>query len=102
MMRAVSGSGPFGAEAQMAWLGHPAQAADCPAVCDSGPGQCSGDGQIGFSTTLECTLVLPGSGATSFGAFNAKVKSCASCTASSTSEGAIWMSAVGSRGAFVG
>lgn len=41
VMIEMSGSGPFGAEAHMAWLGQPAQAEDWPAVCDSGPGQCS-------------------------------------------------------------
>lgn len=40
----MSGSGPLGAEAQIAWLGQPAQASDCPACSDSGPGQCSGSG----------------------------------------------------------
>lgn len=43
-MRGMSGSGPFGADAQMAWLGQPAQESAWPACCDSGPGQCSGSG----------------------------------------------------------
>jgi hypothetical protein len=43
-MRGISGSGPFGAEAQMLWLGHPLHASPCPACSDSGPGQCSGSG----------------------------------------------------------
>lgn len=30
-MRGMSGSGPFGAEAQMVWFGQPAQASDLPA-----------------------------------------------------------------------
>lgn len=40
-MRGMSGSGPFGAEAHIAWLGQPAQESAWPACCDSGPGQCS-------------------------------------------------------------
>lgn len=43
-MSGMSGSGPLGADAQMAWLGQPAHAASLPAACDSGPGQCSGSG----------------------------------------------------------
>lgn len=46
VMRAMSGSGPFGVEAQMIWLGQPAQASPWPASVDSGPGQCSGSGAI--------------------------------------------------------
>lgn len=38
----MSGSGPFGADAQIDWLGQPAQASPLPADWDSGPGQCSG------------------------------------------------------------
>ena len=41
VMRGMSGSGPLGAEAHIAWLGHPAQESALPAVADSGPGQCS-------------------------------------------------------------
>jgi hypothetical protein len=37
----MSGSGPLGAEAHIAWLGQPAQESAWPAVRDSGPGQCS-------------------------------------------------------------
>ena len=36
---AISGSGPFGAEAQAAWLGHPAQLAALPACSLCVPGQ---------------------------------------------------------------
>lgn len=43
-MEGMSGSGPLGAEAQMDWLGQPAQEADVPAVVEEGPGQCSGSG----------------------------------------------------------
>jgi len=43
-MSGRSGSGPFGAEAQICWLGQPAQEAAVPACWDSGPGQCSGVG----------------------------------------------------------
>lgn len=67
----ISGSGPLGAEAQMAWLGQPAQESAFPAVSDSGPGQCSG------------------SGATSLGAFLRWLER-TSCTESATSsEGAM-------------
>lgn len=38
----ISGSGPLGAAAQMAWLGQPLHASPLPACSDSGPGQCSG------------------------------------------------------------
>lgn len=37
----MSGSGPLGAAAQMAWLGQPLHASLLPAWSDSGPGQCS-------------------------------------------------------------
>ena len=40
----MSGSGPFGADAHIAWFGHPAQESAFPAASDSGPGQCSGSG----------------------------------------------------------
>jgi hypothetical protein len=43
VMIGMSGSGPFGAEAQMAWFGQPAHASPFPACSDSGPGQCSVD-----------------------------------------------------------
>jgi len=43
-MAGMSGSGPLGADAQMAWLGQPAQESAFPAASDSGPGQCSGSG----------------------------------------------------------
>ncbi len=46
MIRGMSGSGPFGVEAQMLWLGQPAQASPWPASLDSGPGQCSGSGAM--------------------------------------------------------
>jgi len=42
----MSGSGPLGAEAQISWLGQPAQASALPAASDSGPGQCSGSGAL--------------------------------------------------------
>ncbi len=76
-MAGISGSGPLGAEAHIAWFGQPAQESAFPAVCDSGPGQCSG------------------SGATSFGALF-KGLDRTSCTSSgSSSEGAMmcmgWM-----------
>ena len=38
-MASRSGSGPLGAVAQISWLGHPAQAADLPAVSLLVPGQ---------------------------------------------------------------
>jgi hypothetical protein len=41
VMMGMSGSGPLGAEAHIAWLGQPAQESAWPAVRDSGPGQCS-------------------------------------------------------------
>jgi hypothetical protein len=41
VMMGMSGSGPFGAEAHIAWLGQPAQLSALPAWRDSGPGQCS-------------------------------------------------------------
>ena len=46
MMRGMSGSGPLGVDAQILWLGQPAQASPCPASLDSGPGQCSGSGAM--------------------------------------------------------
>ncbi len=45
-MREMSGSGPFGVDVQMLWLGQPAQASPWPARLDSGPGQCSGSGAM--------------------------------------------------------
>jgi len=48
----ISGSGPLGAEAHIAWLGHPAQESDFPAVSDSGPGQCSGSGATSLGAVL--------------------------------------------------
>ena len=45
-MRGRSESGPMGVEAQMLWLGQPAQASPWPARLDSGPGQCSGSGAM--------------------------------------------------------
>ena len=45
-MKGMSGSGPFGVEAQMLWLGQPTQASPWPACLDSGPGQCSGSGAM--------------------------------------------------------
>lgn len=51
-MSAMSGSGPLGAEAQIAWLGQPAQESACPAVEDSGPGQCSGSGATSLGADL--------------------------------------------------
>ena len=50
MIKGISGSGPFGAVAQIAWFGHPAQESALPACWDSGPGQCSGSGatRLGF------------------------------------------------------
>ena len=41
VMSGMSGSGPFGAEAQIFWLGQDWQASPEPALEDSGPGQCS-------------------------------------------------------------
>ena len=41
VMSGISGSGPFGAEAHIDWLGHPVHASSLPARLDSGPGQCS-------------------------------------------------------------
>ncbi|EZG03341.1 hypothetical protein H106_06825 [Trichophyton rubrum CBS 735.88] len=41
VMSGMSGSGPLGAEAHIAWFGHPAQASPFPACDDVGPGQCS-------------------------------------------------------------
>lgn len=42
----ISGSGPLGAEAHISWFGQPAQESAFPALCDSGPGQCSGSGAM--------------------------------------------------------
>ena len=44
VMSGMSGSGPFGAEAQIFWFGQPAQESAVPACWDSGPGQCSVEG----------------------------------------------------------
>lgn len=52
VMSGISGSGPFGAVAQMAWFGQPAQESALPACCDSGPGQCSEFHQHG-NTSVE-------------------------------------------------
>lgn len=46
MMRGMSESRPLGVDAQMVWLGQPAQASPWPASLDSGPGQCSGSGAM--------------------------------------------------------
>lgn len=51
-MIAMSGSGPLGAEAHIAWLGQPAHESAFPAVLDSGPGQCSGSGATSFGAVL--------------------------------------------------
>lgn len=51
-MRGISGSGPLGAEAQIAWLGQPAQESALPAASDSGPGQCSGSGATSLGAAL--------------------------------------------------
>lgn len=48
VMSGISGSGSLEADAQIAWLGHPAQDSALPAVSDSGPGQCSGSGATSF------------------------------------------------------
>ena len=43
----MSGSGPLGfCDAQMDWLGQPAQAEEVPAEEDSGPGQWAGSGAM--------------------------------------------------------
>jgi hypothetical protein len=52
VMAGMSGSDPFGADAQIAWLGQPAQESALPAVSDSGPGQCSGSGATSLGATL--------------------------------------------------
>lgn len=44
-MAARSGSGPFGAVAQAAWFGQPAQASAFPACSFSAPGQSADRGQ---------------------------------------------------------
>ena len=78
-MAGISGSGPLGAEAHIAWFGQPAQESAFPAVSDSGPGQCSG------------------SGATSFGALFRGLER-TSCTSSGASrEGAIMCVGVNGR-----
>jgi hypothetical protein len=51
-MAGMSGSGPFGAGAQMAWFGHVWQASPCPACIDSRPGQCSGSGATSWFVPL--------------------------------------------------
>lgn len=48
----MSGSGPLGAEAHIAWFGQPAQESAFPAVSDSGPGQCSGSGATSLGAVL--------------------------------------------------
>lgn len=64
VMMGMSGSGPFGAEAHMDWLGHPLQASPWPACSDSGPGQCS----VVVSILIQdFVLDVPGSGATRVG-----------------------------------
>ena len=52
VMRGISGSGPLGAEAHIAWLGQPAQESAFPAASDSGPGQCSGSGATRVGAVL--------------------------------------------------
>jgi hypothetical protein len=52
VMSGISGSELLGADAQMAWLGRPAQESALPAVSDSGPGQCSGSGATSFGAVL--------------------------------------------------
>lgn len=52
VMRGMSGSGPLGAEAQIAWFGQPAQESAFPAASDSGPGQCSGSGATSLGAAL--------------------------------------------------
>jgi hypothetical protein len=95
-MTGISGSGPFGAEAHIAWLGQPAQLSAVPACCDSGPGQCSKiEHQHLFDHTATGACCdggvagrcVPGSGATSFGA--ALSGASKSICVGSSSEGAI-------------
>lgn len=52
VMIEISGSGPLGAEAHIAWLGQPAHESDFPADSDSGPGQCSGSGATSLGAAL--------------------------------------------------
>ena len=52
VMAGMSGSGPLGADAHIAWLGHPAQESAVPAAADSGPGQCSGSGATSLGADL--------------------------------------------------
>ena len=52
VMRGMSGSGPFGAEAHIDWFGQPWQASPCPACSDSGPGQCSGNDQLRTTASM--------------------------------------------------
>jgi hypothetical protein len=52
VMAGMSGSGPLGAEAHIAWFGQPAQESAFPAVSDSGPGQCSGSGATSLGALL--------------------------------------------------
>ena len=66
LMRGISGSGPFGADSQIVWLGHPAQASPLPARLDSGPGQCS------FSHVSSFLRVVGGDNAR--GAYRAQVQ----------------------------
>lgn len=47
-MREMSGSGPLGAEAHIAWFGQPAHESAVPAAWESAPGQCSGSGATRF------------------------------------------------------
>lgn len=51
-MIGMSGSGPLGADAHIAWLGHPSQESAFPAASDSGPGQCSGSGATSLGAVL--------------------------------------------------
>lgn len=51
-MMGISGSGPLGAEAHIAWFGQPAHESAFPAASDSGPGQCSGSGATSFGAAL--------------------------------------------------
>lgn len=61
----ISGSGPLGAEAHIAWLGQPSQESAFPAASDSGPGQCSGSGAtrsgLAFRGLLRTSWTLSGS-----------------------------------------
>ena len=53
MMTGMSGSGPLGVDAQMAWLGQLAQESVLPAERDSGPGQCSGSGAMSWGVVFK-------------------------------------------------